>query len=274
VPAKEQQHRTNVGPGHVLVRRYLDGRRRPRRDDPIVAVEGLWALERALAAERTTVEAVFVCPELVRGDDTWTALARAEAGGAEVLVVSPRLVERMVDRDGPDGVASLVHLPVWSTADVLADGVAGTMLVLDGIEKPGNLGTVIRCADGAGVAGVVLTGGSVRRTHPQAIKASMGTVFTMPVVEASVPDVVGWARRGDVRLLAADPGAARHYRAACYRGPLAIVLGSERRGLSAAWRGSVDEAVSIPMLGTADSLNVGHAAALLLYEALAAGRGA
>jgi TrmH family RNA methyltransferase len=102
------------------------------------------------------------------------------------------------------------------------------------------------------------------------VKASTGTVFSTPVVRASGRETAAWLRDNRVRVIAADPAASRSYRDADYRGPLAIVLGSERRGVSAWWRSLADDLVSIPMLGLADSLNVGHAAALLAYESMRA----
>ena len=263
------QRWTAVGGAHPRVREYLQAKRRGREQ---AAVEGLWALERALAAA-ARIEAVFVCPELVRGPATARAVEAAEAAGAEVLQVGRRLLDRLVDRDGPDGLAALVALPRWRLDDLGTARASTLVLVVDRVEKPGNLGTLVRCADGAGATAVLLTEAQVRPTHPQAVRASMGTIFSMPLVSTSTDDALGWARRQRIRLVAADPRAAVPYRSADYRGPVAVVVGSERQGLTERWRDAVDEAVSIPMLGTADSLNVGHAAALLLYEAVAVREG-
>lgn len=142
------------------------------------------------------------------------------------------------------------------------------------MELAGNLGTLIRCADGAGATALVLSDRRVRLSHPLVVRASMGTVFSMPLVTAERDAAVAHLRRHGVRAVAADPASRLSYRDADYRGPVAIVLGSERHGLDPVWRASAEEVVSIPMLGVADSLNVGHAAALLLYEALHQQRGA
>ncbi len=142
------------------------------------------------------------------------------------------------------------------------------MVVADRFELVGNLGTVVRCADGAGAAGVLAVDTPFRLSHPLLVKASMGTIFSTPVVSVGLEEALEWLNRNGFRLLAADPGASVPYDRADYRGPLAIVLGNERTGLSPAWAKAAGTLVSIPMLGVADSLNVGHAAALLLYEAL------
>ena len=256
-----------VGAGHPSVRRYLTLRQRPgRAGDGAVAIEGLWALERALAAS-APVTGVFVCDEMLRGPESATAIARAEQRGAEVFAVSPRTLARMVSRDGPDGLAAIARRRVATLAALRVDA-SSRVLVMDSAEMAGNIGAVIRCADGAGASAVVLTDSTTTPSHPLAVKASMGTIFSMPVVEADAAVTVHWVRAHGLHVVAADPFATRSYRDARYRGPVAMVVGSERYGLSDAWRAAADDLVVIPMLGAADSLNVGHAAALLLYEAL------
>ena len=211
---------------------------------------------------------MLVCPALFRGRESMQLVDEARERGARVYEVSGRVLRRIVDRDGPDGVAAVAYLREHALEDI-AVSARTRVVVLDRMELAGNLGSVIRCADGAGAAAVVLTDRRTRVTHPLAVKASMGTVFSMPVVDASADEVVAWARRVGVRCVAADPAATTSYRGRHYGGPVALVLGSERYGLSNEWRAAANVLVSIPMHGVADSLNVGHAAALLLYEALA-----
>jgi TrmH family RNA methyltransferase len=175
-------------------------------------------------------------------------------------------MRRLADRDGPDGVVALGGMHAHALGD-LAVTSRTTIVVADALDLPGNLGTVIRCADGAGATAVIQTDRRVRRTHPLVVTASTGTEFSMPVLDASRDDAVAWLRAHAVRIVAADPQATTTYRDADLTGPVAIVVGSERDGLHTTWRGEADVLVSIPMLGVADSLNVGHAAALLLYEA-------
>jgi TrmH family RNA methyltransferase len=230
-----------------------------------VALEGTWALRHAVVAQ-ADVEAVFVCPELVRGPATGEVLERARAAGAATFAVSPRLLARMVAREGPDGVAAIAHLPDWALDDIVV-GPSARLLVVDGIERPGNLGAIVRCADAAGVAGVILTAPRTRVSHPLTVKASMGSVFTVPVIPVPTHQAIAWVRGHGVTVVAADPAATRSYRVHRYQPPFAIVVGSERHGLTPPWRDAADALVAIPMLGTCDSLNVGHAAAIILFEA-------
>ena len=226
----------------------------------------MWSLRHALDAS-VDIEVVFVCPGLFRGDATQRAVADAAARGARLFEVSEKVLLRMVDRDGPDGLAAIAHLCHRELDDLGVDA-STRVVVLDRMELAGNLGAVIRCADGAGASAVIVTERRTRVTHPLTVKASMGTIFSMPVIEATVDEVVTWTGARGVRIIAADPAATASYRGPHYDGAVALVLGSERYGLSQVWRGAADVLVAIPMRGRADSLNVGHAAALLLYEAL------
>jgi TrmH family RNA methyltransferase len=252
-----------AGPQHPRVRQFLaiKNNRTPNRGRA-AAIEGVWALRHAVRAA-AQIDAVFICPELLRGDEAY-ALARA----SPCFRVSERVLRRLVDRDGPDGVAAIARVPPAGLDDIDLSPHA-RLVVLDGLELPGNVGTIIRCADAVGAAAVVLTGRRVRVTHPRVLHASMGTVFFVPIVEADATAVVRWMQERHVRTIGAEPAAAEPYRAVDARGRVAFVFGSERYGLSPEWQDALDARVSIPMLGVADSLNVGHAAAVLLYHALA-----
>jgi TrmH family RNA methyltransferase len=140
--------------------------------------------------------------------------------------------------------------------------------VLEGIQKPGNVGAVLRSADAAGVHALIVADGGTDLYNPNAIRASLGTIFTVPVCSATTSDTLAWLRRHGVPMFAAQVDAERLYTEVDFRGPSAIVLGSEASGLSEAWFGTEATAIKLPMLGAADSLNVSAAAAVLFYEAL------
>ena len=261
---------TYVGASHPRIKQYVNTKQHRAGTPPrAAAIEGLWSLRAALDAN-ADVEVVFVAPGLIRGTATNDAVAEAQRRGAWAYEVSERTIQRLTDRDGPDGVAAIVHIP-HATFDDLAPTPTTRIVVLYRIELAGNLGSIIRCADGAGVSAVILSDRRTRITHPVVIKASMGTLFSMPIVDAGAAEAIAWLRDHRVRIVAADPSATTSYRDASYVGPVAIVLGSERYGLAPTWRDAADLLVSIPMHGTAvHSLNIGHAAALILYERLRA----
>jgi RNA methyltransferase, TrmH family len=257
----------HAGFSHPLVRRYLELKRHRHIDgSPAVATEGLWAL-RASVSANAAVEVVFVCPNLTRGEEATTLLERLCGRGVPVLVVGEKLLRRMVSRDGPDGIAATVALPLLTLND-LRPSAQAVVVVATGVDLVGNLGSLIRCADATTATAVVITDGHHERTHPLVVRSSMSTVFSVPTIEANTTDAIDWLQQHRFRLIAADPCSRRSYRDADYRGRIAIVLGAERTGLPDAWRNAANVLVRIPMRGVADSLNVAVAGALLLYEAL------
>lgn len=250
-----------AGPAHPEVKRYLSLR---RRGAGAVAADGLWTLKRAVDVG-VPVEAVFRCPELARGDEGAELVGGLEAQGVAVFEVSERLALRMTDKDGPDGIFSV--LPLASSS---WDALPGErLLVLDGLEGAGNIGSLLRLADAVG-AGVVLSDCGVRLESPKVLHASMATVLHLPIVRATGDEARAWLREGDWQVVLAEPESPISYRQARFGAKVAVVLGSERYGLTGGWPAAISLAVSLPMLGRADSLNVGHAAAVLMYEILAA----
>lgn len=273
MPAQHHQEFALAGPRHPLVRAYLGARRRrsPTGDARTVALEGYWAVRTAIAAARP-IESLFLSPSLVRHEHSRVLVAEAARRGTPVVTVGEELFGRMVDREGPDGLAALVRWRDWSSGDI-AVAPATRLLVADRPGSPGNVGSMIRCADGAGASGVVLADPAIALASHAVVKASMGTVFTLPTVATTAREAMRWLRDHRFRIVAATPDGPRSYREAVYDPPVAVVVGNERLGLAPEWLRMADARVAIPMHGRADSLNVATAAALLLYEALQAARG-
>lgn len=260
---------TPAGFKHPRVREFLAVKRHPASDGlaGALALEGTWMIRQALAAN-VRLQAVFVCPALLQGAEG-QALARKAVGlGAQGYEVSEKVLSRLVDRDGPDGIAALGRASRRTLGDIRVDRRTRVM-VADGWDLPGNLGTLIRCADGAAASAVLVVEQGFGMSHPLVLKASMGAALAMPVIAVGRPAARQWLRERGFRILAADPAGRRSYRDVDYSGPLAIVIGSERRGLAPEWLAAADSIAAIPMLGSSDSLNAAIAGALLLYEALA-----
>jgi TrmH family RNA methyltransferase len=183
--------------------------------------------------------------------------------------VSEAVIGKLAFGDRSDGVVAIVRAPS-TTLGSLVDGLPPDPLVVvvEAVEKPGNLGAIVRTADGAGADAVVAADARTDLFNPNAIRASLGTIFALPVAAAPSPEVLDHLTRLGARIVAARVDAERLYADADLRGPLALVLGSEAEGLTSAWGDPRVEPVRIPMRGAADSLNVSVAAAVLLYEAL------
>ncbi len=166
-----------------------------------------------------------------------------------------------------EGVVAVAATPQASLADlVLREN--DLVVVLEGVEKPGNVGAVLRSADATGAGAVIVADGRTDLFNPNAIRASLGTIFTVPVAEASSRETLEWLRRRGFSILAARVDGSVVYTEADFKGAAAIVLGSEADGLTDVWSGEGIEALRLPMLGVADSLNVSVTAAVVLYEAV------
>ena len=258
-----------AGAAHPEVRRYSRARRNLLpRSDRVVAVAGTWAHDH-LVRHDVAVETVLWCPGQPSRPDLEAAARAMSDRAGRAYRISERTLARIHPGQTAPALLSLVALPRWRAAQVIGSG-ARLVLVADGIEYAGNLGTLVRTADACGADGLVLTRATARVTHPKAFVASRGTVLTTPVLEY---DEVGTARAdlaaAGFTTYVADPDGATSYRdAGLGHGPTAVVVGSEGDGVAAEWRTGLTR-ISIPMHGLADSLNVAASAAVLLFEARA-----
>jgi TrmH family RNA methyltransferase len=239
--------------------------RRERDATGLTIVDGAREILRALDAGVEVAEA-FVAPGLLRTPDALAAAARLRATGG-AIEATPAVLAKVAFGDRSDGVIAIVRVPDRRLDD-LELPAEPLLVVVEGVEKPGNLGAVLRSADGAGVDAVIVADPLTDPLNPNAIRASLGTIFTVPIATATAAATRDWLVTRGIRPVAAIVGATVAYTAADLTGSVAIVLGSEAEGLTDTWRDGAVEAVSIPMLGAADSLNVSIAAAVLLYEAI------
>lgn len=257
---------TPAGLQNPRIKQYLAIKKNTKSNpDNLTCLEGLWELATALDAG-LELRAFFVCPELLRGDTGVHLANRMVDTGVHAYVVSEKVMQRITDRDDPDGLAAIVRLPRFDWDDITLRE-HNRLLVLDGVEIPGNVGTIIRSADGAGADGVIITNRRTRLSHPKVLHASMGSVFTLPVIESDVSEALAWLKAHNFRVITTDAEGTRSYREGNYRGRVAIVMGSERYGIVKEWHEAENACVTIPMAGRVDSLNVANAAVLMLYEA-------
>jgi TrmH family RNA methyltransferase len=254
-----------VGIRHPLLQQYMALKQRAmQQPEHLAAIEGAPLIAQAAQA-RLEFKVLFVCPELFRGETCSNLATQILAMGATCYVVSEKVMRRIVEWEGPDGLAAIVALPRFGWRDI-ALRTSNRLLVLDGLEIPGNIGTIIRCADGAGADAVIMVGCKKRRSNFRVLHASMGAAFSFPIIESAASEAIAWLKRHAFTIITTEPGAPLRYREASYQGRVAVVMGNERRGVSHDWREARDTSVSIPMRDRADSLNVGNAAVLLLYE--------
>jgi TrmH family RNA methyltransferase len=253
--------------------------RRPRDEAGVFLIEGYREIRRAL--ERNVVlNDLFFSPAWFLGENEPELLERARTAGATLHELSKETFAKVAYRDRPDGLLAVA--PQWTKS--LADleegpgrspsgGTQGSrrdplFLVVEAIEKPGNLGTILRGADAAGCDAVIVCDPVTDIFNPNVVRASTGVLFSVPCVVEEGARVLAWLRGRSVRIVATTPDAARAYTDADLRGPLAVVMGSEQYGLSEFWLKNADVPVRIPMAGQADSLNVAMAAIVTLFEAV------
>lgn len=239
--------------------------RRARDRAGLTLVDGCREIRRALDAGAEIVEA-FICEPLLAGPDARVALDLLRANDVTAQPTSEPVFAKLAFGERAEGIVAIVRIPPTSLAGLVLRHDP-LVAVIEGVEKPGNIGAVLRSADAAGIDAVIAASPRTDLFNPNAIRASAGTIFTVPVAEAPTAEVIAWLAAHGLRIIAARVDADRLYTDADLRGPLALVLGAEADGLTDAWAVDGVEAVRLPMLGVADSLNVSVSAAILLYEA-------
>jgi len=248
-----------------LVKRIRALTERDTRDaEGRIVVEGVRMIEEALAAG-VPVDLLLYDPAAARGRRAEAVIGRAREQGVKLVAAAPHVIAACSQVETPQGMVAVVDRPRAPLAGVLAAADL-CLVVADRIQDPGNLGTIIRVADAAGATGVVTTPGTVDPYNPKALRATMGSLFHLPVVTAEAAEMLAACTTRGVRILVADQAGTTDYGDADYRAPLAIVLGNEGDGPDPVWRSAAVATVRIPLYGRAESLNVGVAAGLLLYE--------
>lgn len=239
-------------------------RRRGRRSDAgVTPIEGIRVLERAADAG-VQISTLFVCPERIGGGALEPLSQRLGQRAGKVIEVSPEVADRMAYGGREGDLLALVQTDPRGLPEPDGDG---PIIVLDQVEKPGNVGAVLRSADAAGASAVVCSSANVDPWNPNLLRASEGAAFTIPFGAASRKEVGMWLQERAVGAVVATPDAESVYTGVDLRGRVAVVLGSEHAGIEAnAWPSARE--CRIPQLGSVDSLNVSVAAAVFLFEAL------
>ena len=267
--------------------------RRDRDEAGLFLVEGYREVRRALE-KGVRLNELYFSPDWFLGENEPALIEQARQAGAQLFELSKDAFAKCAYRERPDGLLAVA--PQWkntladlavgralsptNTADVGGSAVAGPMadkkprhtdaffLVVESIEKPGNLGTILRSADAAGVDAVIVCDAVTDIFNPNVVRSSTGVLFSVPIVVADSASVHAWLKEKGVRIVATTPDTPNVYTQVDLRGPLAIVMGSEQYGLSDFWLKESNLLVRIPMAGQADSLNVALATIITLFEAV------
>lgn len=251
------------------VKRVVRLRRRRARDrERAFPIEGYRELLRAVEA-KVLLESVYHCPAYYLGTNELALLDRArQSCGAALIETDAAVFAKLSYRDRPDGLLAVAQMPDWTIERLLTVPTDPLYVVATSIEKPGNLGTLLRTADAVGASALIACDPVTDLFNPNVVRASVGTLFTVPAAKADASVTRRWLAERGVRVVVTSPGAVGCYTECNLTGPIAVVLGNEQFGLDDAWLSGPHSAVSIPMLGRADSINVAMAGTVLLFEAL------
>jgi RNA methyltransferase, TrmH family len=232
--------------------------KRQRQSDGLMLVEGHDELTLAISTGLKP-QMLLTAPEI--------ATRTIDMPEAETLTVTRAVFKKMSYRDNPDGWLGIFPIPKTSLEEIKLSDPA-FVIVAESIEKPGNLGAILRTADAARVDAVIVCDPRVDVWNPNVVRASRGAIFTLQIVESANSNALAWLRSQGMQILAATPSADKLYTDVNLRESVAIAVGTEDKGLTDFWMSNADIKVKIPMMGKVNSLNVSVATALLAYEAV------
>ncbi|HEU5187403.1 MAG TPA: RNA methyltransferase [Candidatus Saccharimonadales bacterium] len=240
-------------------------KRRDRDEAGLFIIEGYREVRRALDKKIPFVE-LYYSPDWFLGENEPAVIAQARNSGATLYELSKDVFDKCSYRDRPDGLLAVARQWQTSLSD-LPLNKNPFLIIVESIEKPGNLGTILRSADGAGADAVIVCDPVTDIFNPNVVRASTGVLFSVPVAVADSKSVHAWLQKNKIKIVSTTPDTSLLYTNADFTGPVAIVMGSEQYGLSDFWLDQKDDIlVRIPMAGQADSLNVATATVLVAYE--------
>lgn len=244
--------------------------RRERDTTDTFIIEGYRELLRANTAGYP-LSSLFICPELFLGGNETALIDAIATKGASIFFCPEQVFRKISYRDRPDGLLAIApqsHKSLMDLDPLLKGKAAPFIVIAEAIEKPGNLGTILRSSDAVALDALIACDQCTDIHNPNVVRASVGTLFTVPVIEAKGEETLAWLRKRGIAIVAATPSATKEFTQVDMTQPIAIAVGTEQLGLSDLWMDNADIKVRIPMCGNADSLNVAMATTLLMYEAL------
>ena len=255
---------TSLQNGRVKQVCALQQKAAARHDSGLFVVEGMREVERCAAAGYE-IATLFVCREIA---EAGVPVAQPDT---EVCEVSPQVYEKMAYRGTTEGVLAVVRQKRLALSDLTAlcsEDEAALLVVLESVEKPGNLGAVLRSADAAHATAVIVCDTRCDIFNPNLIRSSLGARFSVPLIACSSEDCIAYLKQQGIQMLTAQLQDSSPYYSVDMTKATALVMGTESTGLTQQWREAADTHILIPMLGTVDSLNVSVSTAILLYEAV------
>lgn len=238
--------------------------RHERERTHLFFIEGIRIVAEAIQLH-AEIHMLVYAPDLLKSQFGLELVRQQQAQGVTTLEVSAEVFKSLSVKDGPQGLGAVVQQR-WHQLEQLMVDEGLCWVALDAAQDPGNIGTILRTSDAVGCAGLILLGQSADPYDPGALRASMGAIFSQQLVKASFTEFAQWKQQQALRVIGTSDSAPVEYRQVQYHGPLVLLMGSEREGLSAEQQALCDTMVSIPMVGRSDSLNLAVATGVILYE--------
>ena len=246
----------------------LQDKSKVRRKEGLFVVEGRRELLHCMEAGYEPYS-IFACPDIISRTELEEIIkiAESKAPRCSCFEIPLHLYDKIAYRGGTEGVIAELHCKEMTleSLELKADPL---VVVLESVEKPGNLGAVLRSADASGVDAVIVCDPLTDMYNPNLIRSSIGAIFTVPVATASSEDTIRWLKSNNIKIYTAQLQDSEWYYDTDMKGGTAIVMGTEATGLTDGWRKAADAHIKIPMLGKLDSLNVSVSAAILMFEAV------
>ncbi|MEY5007410.1 MAG: hypothetical protein RL764_726 [Pseudomonadota bacterium] len=256
-----------TGFSNPLVKRVKALRdKKARRLEGLFLAEGLRILTEALEAGRAP-EMLWFAPESARHPLVEALVTATEANGGEVFVTSPDILSKLSGKDNPGAVLG-VYPEQWTPLSALDRSTAAIWIVAERLRDPGNLGTILRTGDAVGAGGLILIDDCTDPFSVEAVRASMGALFTQSISKATWPEFIDWLRQGPGQLVGTSLNTDQDYQAPDYAPPVFLLVGNESQGLPDTYEADCDLLVKMPMMGKADSLNAAVATSVMAYEVL------
>lgn len=235
-----------------------------RQETGLFFIEGLRTVGEAVQTG-APIENLVIAPELLVSDFGLSLLEHPALQNVDCIEVSAEIYQKIAHKEGPQGIGAIVRQH-WQSIDQIHLGHEDLWVALDSISDPGNLGTIMRTADSVGSRGVIILGQSTDPYDPSAVKASMGAIFSLDLIQSDWDTLLEWRLQNQVSMVGTSDSANTDYQNVKYSHPLILLMGSERHGLSSEMQSACDHMVFIPMAGRSDSLNLAVATAVMLYE--------
>lgn len=255
-----------VGKQHAIVKRIitLNNNSKPN-PEKLGVIEGIWALNLALKFN-IKIKYLVICIEYIHSIEVQNLIHNYIDISEKTFVVSKKVFDTLAEGGNSHGVLAVFYMPLRSFNDIKVKN-NGIVVILDGLEIPGNIGTILRSADATKVDAIIINNRKTRLNHPKLIRSSMGACFSIPIIESDYEETKAWLKDNNFSVVLTETDATSNYYDLSYKNRVAIIMGSEKYGVSEEWYKVPHVGVSIPMLGHCDSLNVGIAATIIMYEA-------